>query len=63
MVLVELLVVGAIYFIPSVVAGYGKHPNTTPIFILNLTLGWTIIGWIGALIWATTKNGDKNGKH
>lgn len=40
----------AIYFIPTI-AGW-KTKNASAIFLLNLLLGWTIIGWIGALIWA-----------
>jgi len=25
------------------------------IFLLNLFMGWTVFGWIGALIWAYTR--------
>jgi uncharacterized membrane protein YqaE (UPF0057 family) len=41
-----------IYFIPSISAKMRKHPKTEAILALNLLLGWTILGWIGALIWA-----------
>jgi pheromone shutdown protein TraB len=44
-----------LYFIPSFVAEHNKKANSTAIFVLNLFLGWTFIGWIIALIWATTK--------
>ncbi len=44
----------AIYFIPVFVAASNDHKNSTGILILNLFLGWTVIGWIGALIWAVT---------
>lgn len=48
-----LLLVGlAIYFIPISVALMRKHRNTVGIAILNITLGWTFLGWVGALIWA-----------
>lgn len=43
-----------IYFLPAIVADEKFHPNTTAIFLLNLFLGATIIGWIVALIWAVT---------
>lgn len=43
-----------IYFIPALV-GRNKD-NAGAIFILNLFLGWTFIGWVLALVWATTKN-------
>lgn len=47
----------ALYFYPTICAA-GEHPKTTPIFALNLLAGWTLIGWIGALIWALNKPAD-----
>ncbi len=47
-----------IYLLPSFVAQYRKHRNENAIFVLNLFLGWTFIGWVGALIWASTDNID-----
>jgi hypothetical protein len=46
------LALALIYFIPSLLAARRRHPNATAIFILNFSLGWTFLGWIGALIWA-----------
>lgn len=42
-----------LYFLPSWI-GTNKR-NSTSIFLLNLLLGWSIIGWVVALVWATTK--------
>ena len=42
----------AIYFAPTIVAMVRKHPQTTPIVLINLFAGWTLIGWVGALVWA-----------
>ena len=42
------------YFLPTVI-GWRKR-NVTAIFILNLFLGWTFIGWIVALVWACTQD-------
>lgn len=42
-----------LYFIPTIAAH--KHRQSSAIFILNLLLGWTVIGWILALVWAATK--------
>ena len=42
----------AVYFLPCFV---GRHKrNVQAIAVLNLLLGWTIIGWIIALVWACT---------
>jgi hypothetical protein len=46
------LLVLATYFLPTIVATVRNHPATLPIFLLNLSLGWTLLGWVGALIWS-----------
>jgi hypothetical protein len=49
------LVFGAIlYFVPSYVAMRRGHPNLAPIFVVNLFLGWMLIGWVAALAWSLT---------
>ena len=50
----------AIYMIPTLVAGYKGHQHCAGIAILNLFLGWTLVGWIVALIWAVTNPNPKN---
>jgi len=52
LILALLLPVLALYFLPTILAANRKNPNTGVIFVLNLLLGWTFLGWIGALIWA-----------
>ena len=47
-----------IYFAPALIAGYRRHRNVTAIFLLNLLLGWTLLGWIIALIWAVLAQDD-----
>jgi hypothetical protein len=42
------------YLLPTFVAACRGHHNTMAIFALNLLLGWTMLGWIGALIWSFT---------
>lgn len=44
-----------LYFFPGILGLFRDHKNKAPVFLLNLFLGWTVIGWIGALIWATMK--------
>ena len=40
------------YFLPTIIAVLRRKSGAVGIFFLNLFLGWTFIGWIGALIWA-----------
>jgi len=43
-----------LYFLPSFIAFYRRHHNRYAIFMLNLLLGWSGLGWIIALIWSLT---------
>ena len=45
-----------IYFLPTIVALARGHLSALAIFFLNLFLGWTLIGWLAALIWSCTGN-------
>jgi Superinfection immunity protein len=51
-----LLLLGGIafYFLPTILAGSRHHHNGGAIFIINLLLGWTLVGWAVALAWAFT---------
>jgi hypothetical protein len=40
------------YFLPSIVALARSKRDLLAIFLLNLFLGWSVIGWIVALVWA-----------
>ena len=51
-----LLVILGFYFLPTIAAIIRKCKRDAAILVLNLLLGWTIIGWIGALIWALADN-------
>ena len=44
----------ALYFLPWIIAWRRRHHNTLAIFVLNFFLGWTIVGWVAALVWAVT---------
>ena len=45
-------VLGYLYFLPSIIASKTEHESG--VFILNLFLGWTLIGWVIALVWAVS---------
>ncbi|QEL12806.1 superinfection immunity protein [Kushneria phosphatilytica] len=55
--LVIFVVAAAIYFIPTIVASRKDHKNSGAIAVLNLLTGWTFIGWVVALVWASTDSG------
>jgi hypothetical protein len=54
MALMIIAVTLAGYFFPSIIAWLRGHHNLLSIFLLNLLLGWTGLGWIGALIWSAS---------
>jgi hypothetical protein len=35
---------------------YHGRKNKGAIFVLNLFLGWTLIGWVVALVWAVSED-------
>jgi len=45
-----------LYFLPSVIAYKRKRKNINAITVLNLFLGWTVIGWIVSLVWAVSED-------
>lgn len=46
-----------VYFIPSII-GFARHKtNAVAILALNFFLGWSLIGWVIALVWALANEG------
>lgn len=45
----------AVYFLPSFIAFGRAHRNRLAIFLLNLILGWTVLGWVGSLVWSVAR--------
>ena len=50
--ILSLAILAGIYFLPTIVAWWFNHKQTLAIFLTNLLLGWTFLGWIFAIIWA-----------
>ena len=49
------VVVLLVYFGPALIAYKAGHANTTGVALLNLFLGWTLLGWVVALVWACSR--------
>jgi len=48
LVVVVVLLLAA-YFAPTAIAVSRSHPHAASIFVINLFLGWSLIGWVVAL--------------
>lgn len=48
----------AVYFFPTIEAIIRKSQDSLPIGMLNLFLGWTVVGWVISLVWAV-RTADK----
>jgi Superinfection immunity protein len=47
-----------LYLLPWIIALARKKQNSMAIFWLDLLAGWTFVGWIIALVWALTREGE-----
>lgn len=58
-----ILVIAALaaYLFPALVAGFREHKNGNSIAVLNLLLGWTLLGWVVALVWAFSAQDEPSG--
>ncbi|MGH7022049.1 MAG: superinfection immunity protein [Caulobacteraceae bacterium] len=52
LVIVLFAAIAIVYFIPTMVALARRKRNALAIFVLNLFLGWSFIGWVAALVWS-----------
>ncbi|WP_326734213.1 superinfection immunity protein [Streptomyces sp. NBC_01022] len=51
-----LIVLLVAYFVPAFVAYSRGVPNKGSVFVINLFLGWTVVGWVVALAMAARSN-------
>ena len=47
-----LVLLIALYFLPTIIAANRHVPNVGSVVVINIFLGWTLIGWIVALAMA-----------
>lgn len=53
------IVIGVpIYFLPAYLGRF--HRQATAITALNVLLGWTLLGWVAALVWAVSDDGARS---
>ena len=43
-----------LYVAPFIIAMVRDHHRLPSIGLLNLAAGWTVVGWIAALVWSVT---------
>jgi len=53
--LLLVVLIFAFYFLPTLIAFLRQHKNKPAIFLLNLLLGWTVLGWVVSLVWSAMK--------
>jgi Superinfection immunity protein len=54
--LVGLIVLVSLYFLPTIIAFNRNRHNKGAIFVLNLFLGWTVLGWVVSMVWAVSSS-------
>lgn len=47
-----ILFLFVLYWLPTLIAIVRQTPSALGVAMLNFFLGWTVIGWIMALVWA-----------
>jgi hypothetical protein len=47
---------GAIYLLPAELAYARRHRNRGAVLALNVLGGWTVVGWVVALVWASYRD-------
>lgn len=57
-VFLVIFIIGFLYFLPFIVATNKSHNQTGAILVLNILLGWTLIGWVIALVWACSNDNN-----
>jgi hypothetical protein len=46
----------SLYLIPSIEADARGHSDAFAITLVNILLGWTLVGWFAARAWARSRN-------
>jgi hypothetical protein len=49
---IELILIAILYMLPTLVAYARDIPQRQTVTVFNIILGWTLIGWLIAFLWA-----------
>ncbi|QGZ59760.1 superinfection immunity protein [Paraburkholderia acidiphila] len=49
----------SLYLIPSIEADAREHKDAFAITMVNILLGWTIVGWFAARAWAHSRSDER----
>ncbi|MCX5699758.1 MAG: superinfection immunity protein [Candidatus Omnitrophica bacterium] len=50
-----IIVIFGLYLLPALIYFLRRNKNWMAVFLLNLFLGWTGIGWVVALVWSVMR--------
>jgi len=50
--IIVLIVVVILYMLPTLIAFSREHPRRGEVGVVNIFLGWTLIGWVAVFLWA-----------
>ncbi len=56
MTAISISILLSLYLIPSFVALFRHHHNISGVVIVNVLTGWTLVGWIAALVMACLRD-------
>jgi hypothetical protein len=58
-------VLGALvlYLAPAIIADARGRPDAFAVTLVNVLLGWTVVGWLGAFVWARQPISDRRLLH
>jgi len=48
-----LMAIVLLYMLPTLIAFGREHPRRQDLAVVNILLGWTLIGWIAVFLWAS----------
>jgi hypothetical protein len=60
-ILEGVAVLGALvlYLMPAIIADMRGRPDAFAVTLVNVLLGWTVVGWLGAFVWARQPISDR----